>query len=48
MVCISDNMKYFVFEGPNFDGIATAEKKEKDKKLSPNATSKGKAKEQKK
>ena len=48
MVCISDNMKYFVFEGPNFDGIVSAEKKEKDKKLSPNAASKGKTKEQKK
>ena len=42
MVCMSDNMKYFVFEGPNFDNTATT-----DKRLSPNNV-KSKAKVQKK
>ena len=42
MVCMSDNMKYFVFEGPNFDSTATT-----DKRLSPNNV-KSKAKVQKK
>lgn len=28
---MSDNLKYFVFEGPNFDKISTSEKKDKAK-----------------
>ena len=28
---MSDNLKYFVFEGPNFDKIPNAEKKDKSK-----------------
>ena len=47
MVCMSDNMKYFVFEGPNFDNTATTDKKEKEIKPNPN-NAKSKTKVQKK